>query len=782
MAEARAAVHEPKVRFNEEGTSEIEQETKVAKSVFQDIKICAFRTRRQIYNGLWPTTWDNLLGAWVVVFVILYIDHPKVNMVSHYLWLVGDLLHIDDSYPYFFRLFMIALISSVIYFIVMLYTRQYLLRILLAYKGWLYQPPRSQSLVVLFWGLCVRVVSGRGPRLYAYQNSLPRMKVPPLKSTVSKLLESVKPVLDKEEFEKMEQNSKEFLSTIGPKLQWILQLKSWWAPNYCTDWWEKYVYLMGREPIAINSNYYCLDQGGWIPTKSQTARAAGFTCLIMSFKKLLDTEKLDPLVIRKTIPLCMWQYQNMFGTARIPRTDQDKIRHHPGTEHIAVLAKGHYYKLYIVDAHGKEINILDLQSQFEWILKDAESQTVSTEAELRLAALTGSERGNWAKVRREHFTSGINKDSVHAIEEALFVVCLDDHEYSNLSERGKYLLHGDGASIWFDKTINLIFLKDGKMGMNCEHSWADAPVIGHLMEYILTHEYLYRMYDDEGNCKPFVSFDMKEGSFKRSKALITPMRLYWDVNEDLAKNINDAYYFCQKNNDDLALTVRKHDAFGKGFIKTTKMSPDAFIQSAIQLAYYRDSHSKFALTYESSMTRLYLHGRTETVRSLTEEVKEFVLAMHDENVTAKEKFRLIQAAARKHQKLYRDCMSGTGIDRHLFALYIVCRGQGYESQFLKGALTLPWTLSTSQQPQQQMDRGFDINIPEVQNMLSPGGGFGPVSDTGYGVSYMIPDEKLIYFHVSSKVSAENTDSERFMQNIFWALSEMKKVSLEAIKK
>ena len=45
MAEARAAVHEPKVRFNEEGTSEIEQETKVAKSVFQDLKICAFRTR-----------------------------------------------------------------------------------------------------------------------------------------------------------------------------------------------------------------------------------------------------------------------------------------------------------------------------------------------------------------------------------------------------------------------------------------------------------------------------------------------------------------------------------------------------------------------------------------------------------------------------------------------------------------------------------------------------------------------------------------------------------------
>ena len=93
--------------------------------------------RRQIYNGLWPTTWDNLLAALAVVFMIMYVDHPKVNMVSYYFWLLGDFLYIDDSYPYLFRLFMISLISSVIYFIVMLYTRQYLLRILLAYKGWL---------------------------------------------------------------------------------------------------------------------------------------------------------------------------------------------------------------------------------------------------------------------------------------------------------------------------------------------------------------------------------------------------------------------------------------------------------------------------------------------------------------------------------------------------------------------------------------------------------------------------------------------------------------------
>ena len=54
-----------------------------------------------------------------------------------------------------------------------------------------------------------------------------------------------------------------------------------------------------------------------------------------------------------------------------------------------------------------------------------------------------------------------------------------------------------------------------------------------------------------------------------------------------------------------------------------QVSPDAYIQLALQLAYYRDA-GRFVLTYEASMTRLFLHGRTETVRSLTQESCNFV--------------------------------------------------------------------------------------------------------------------------------------------------------------
>lgn len=42
-------------------------------------------------------------------------------------------------------------------------------------------------------------------------------------------------------------------------------------------------------------------------------------------------------------------------------------------------------------------------------------------------------------------------------------------------------------------------------------------------------------------------------------------------------------------------------------------------------------------------------------------------------------------------------MCGRGVDRHLFALYVVSQGMGIHSDFLRDALSEPWRLSTSQQ-------------------------------------------------------------------------------------
>ena len=61
----------------------------------------------------------------------------------------------------------------------------------------------------------------------------------------------------------------------------------------------------------------------------------------------------------------------------------------------------------------------------------------------------------------------------------------------------------------------------------------------------------------------------------------------------------------------------------------------------------------------------------------------------------------------------------------------------------------------------------------ISFQVCPGGGFGPVSDGGYGVSYMIAGEGHLFFHVSSKRSSPATSSKRFCQLLYEALQEMR---------
>lgn len=35
---------------------------------------------------------------------------------------------------------------------------------------------------------------------------------------------------------------------------------------------------------------------------------------------------------------------------------------------------------------------------------------------------------------------------------------------------------------WFDKSFSIVVYKNGKNGLNAEHSWADAPIVAHLWE------------------------------------------------------------------------------------------------------------------------------------------------------------------------------------------------------------------------------------------------------------------------------------------------------------
>ena len=92
-----------------------------------------------------------------------------------------------------------------------------------------------------------------------------------------------------------------------------------------------------------------------------------------------------------------------------------------------------------------------------------------------ITQLTAGHRDNWYKAHK-HLTSLSPKNAKNfkQIEEALFVVCLDDTGVKkNIDESHLKFFHNhDASNRWFDKSIQLIVSNSGRAGLNGEVSLA----------------------------------------------------------------------------------------------------------------------------------------------------------------------------------------------------------------------------------------------------------------------------------------------------------------------
>lgn len=758
---------------------------------------------------MWPTSVNNLYAACILFYVSMAWQPKFLTPVNQRLWLVANWLNLTVmplDLPEMLRALPVAILASFSSMCVVMFVRQLILRALLSYRGWMYVSLRSPPLKITLWGLLVRLVSGYQPSLYSFQRCLPRMSVPPVSQTINKLLESMKCIMSEQEFCKFQEEARQFESSLAPKLQRLLYLKSWLVQNYVSDWWVKYVYLMNRWPLANKCNYYIMDQSYWRATDKPVSRAASLVANLLRFKTLIDREELPPLVLRDTIPICMAQYEQLYSTTRVPRKEIDQLVHYETrvSKHIVVVCRGVYYKLTCYDHDNNLLSARLLEEYFQWIYDDAEKTSQQlTEEEKTISGLTALERTQWASLREKLQLSEINRKSLHLIESAMFILWIfPDDKPQALSDRAKIAFQGNSQyRYWFDKCFNVVVFGDGHCAINCEHTVCDAPAYAHMWEYTLCKDVLECTFDSDGTCFPpfktyrqvgsekptTISWDVRGHSYKPTRKAHTAStsnnqdKKLEDATQHSATSPEDANLIehirrankeTELANADVDLTIFDHDQWGKGVIKKCKVSPDAFVQLAIQMAYYKQN-GKFVQTYEASMTRLYLQGRTETVRSCTEESCNFVLAMLDKDATNNQRIKLLNASADKHTILYKDAMNGKGIDRHLFALYVASKGLGYDCKFLADLLMRPWILSTSQTPHTQQTNIPDPNFPSFNDKLCSGGGFMAVADDGYGISYLFPSDQRIFFHISSRKSSPQTDTTEFGRLLFESMAEIK---------
>lgn len=597
---------------------------------------------------------------------------------------------------------------------------------------------------------------------YHFQDSLPRLPVPKLEDTCMRYLNSFRAISSTAEYERVEKVVEKFMQGEGQELQkeLIANDKRNKATSYISEAWYD-MYLSSRLPCPINYNPFMMYASDPIEASSdQLSRATNFVISCGRFKKTLDSCLLAPEVFHmdpkksdtklfqyicrilprkiswygaysfNAFPLDMNQYPSLFGGNRIPSKGKDILHSNKQSQHIVVVRNGLFYTLNIFDPYGNLYPPNQIHHCISEILR-SEDNAAPDEC---IGSLTTLERDAWAEIRSEIIAADAikNKESLSLIDDGLFLLCLDNLKTEDPSRLIQSLLCGDdGRNRWFDKCFQLIIDNNGQATINFEHSWGDGVAVLRLMEET------YR--DTSSNC--FIKPNQKPDAHIKAEHHVK--KLEWTLTPNIRKKIFDAQQKHIKCSQELDFGTLQYSRLTRDKIKQCKLSPDAIMQLAIQMAFY-SQYKEFAPTYESCSTAAFKHGRTECVRSATMETRETVLAFekgHNTNT-----IDLIKNCSSAHQKLIKEASMGQGFDRHLFGLKVTAE-----------RLSRPIPSFFDDESFKKMGH-FTISTSTLSTDTIVFGGFGPVVDDGLGIGYNV-SSKLLGAVVTSK--KESRDVKEF---------------------
>nr|XP_020460786.1 choline O-acetyltransferase-like isoform X2 [Monopterus albus] len=588
---------------------------------------------------------------------------------------------------------------------------------------------------------------------------LPKVPVPPLKQTLDTYLKCVQHLVKEEQFKKTKAIVERFGAPggVGEVLQKKLLERRDKMTNWVYDYWLEDMYLNNRLALPVNSSPAMVFPKQMFKDHRDALRfAARLIRGVLDYKALVDARALPVDFARGQLagtPLCMEQYYHLFTSYRYPglKTDTLKVQMNAASsapEHIIVACKNQFFVLDVV-ANSKQLNELEIVSQLEKILKMSEN------AEERLppfGILTSDGRTEWAQAREALTKDQTNRGSLALIESCICVVCLDEPSGLQPSDNNRALLmlHGggrekNGANRWYDKSMQFVVGMDGICGVVCEHSPFEGIVLvqcsEHLMKYIT------------GSPSKIV----RASSIRE---LPPPRRLLWKYNPHIQGLLEASRERLKRLVNNLDMDVFKFKAYGKEFIKNQKMSPDAFIQVALQLAFYK-CNKRLVSTYESASIRRFQDGRVDNIRSATLEALAFVQSMTDERAafTDSEKMKRLRAAIDVQTNYTVAAITGMAIDNHLLGLLRIAKELNMEKPEIFCDETYlasnHFILSTSQ-------------VPTTVEMFCC---YGPVVPNGYGVCYN-PQSDHIIFCVSSFWENTKTSSAVFVKALKEGLLEI----------
>uniref|UniRef100_A0A8C6UL28 Choline O-acetyltransferase n=1 Tax=Neogobius melanostomus TaxID=47308 RepID=A0A8C6UL28_9GOBI len=552
----------------------------------------------------------------------------------------------------------------------------------------------------------------------SFLKELPKIPVPPLGKTLETYLNCVQHLIPEEQFRKTKAAVEKFGAPggVGEQLQKKLLERREKTNNWVYDYWLEDMYLNNRLALPVNSSPAMVFPRQNFRDHRDALRA---TSGLWSNPSSRFRDDLPVDVTRGQLagtPMCMQQYRRMFSSYRFPapNTDSLSIKFVSGFTELCVhlllqTVSLVFVQFFVLETllNGKLLTDAEIFSQLERIMKMAENPN---ERAPPVGVLTSDGRNEWAQAREALVKDPVNRDSMALIESSLCLVCLDDASSAlDLGDscRAAMMLHGggaekNGANRWYDKSMQFVVGLNGVCGVVCEHS----PFEG----IVLVHTNLGRT--------------KSETSFSFSRRIGSPSKILQRFNLDM--------------------DVFKFSAYGKEFIKKQKMSPDGFIQVALQLAFYR-----LVPTYESASIRRFREGRVDNIRSATKQALAFVQSVTQEKPAA-------------------SAITGNAIDNHLLGLLKISRDLKME----KPEIFCDQTYVSSNQ--------FILSTSQVRLTHDMFCCYGPVVANGYGACYN-PQSDHIVFCVSSFRESTETSSAVFSSALKEALLQVRDLCIRTNK-
>jgi hypothetical protein len=249
---------------------------------------------------------------------------------------------------------------------------------------------------------------------------LPDQPLPNLDDALDFWLEANTHLYNPKQLESIQRDFTTMRSPDGPARQILKDLFETHKHEKNNAWYNDVVtnarYLSSRDPIAPFKSIMGAHRDSE-RLHSQAERAAVISASALSFKRAMKAGQVEPLRLGGK-PECTWRWGWLFNSVRVPQKGCDKMVRYESndespSEFIAVLRRGHLFKVQLQGPGGDDLSIDALKATFETIIAQVKDEGIWS------GILTTDNRDSWALVSRtKHLTSFNNLILIHPFRHA----------------------------------------------------------------------------------------------------------------------------------------------------------------------------------------------------------------------------------------------------------------------------------------------------------------------------------------------------------------------------